>query len=133
MKDMEGKFDADQVLMERNFHSTLLKSTDVAFERGRQAMVSLYSEAAHELDGRKGVFLPDWEVLLRRVNVLEQRKANLHAQQREELRQEALRSRSGIRSATHPASPTYVPADPLEGEAGEEQVNDDVANEEEDS
>ena len=34
-------------------------------------MASLYTEAAHEFDGGKGVFLLDWEVLLRRVNVLE--------------------------------------------------------------
>jgi len=49
-------------------------------------MASLYLEAIHEFDGEKGVFLPDWEVLLRRANVSEQRKANLHAQQKEELR-----------------------------------------------
>jgi len=80
MKDMESEFEADQVLMERDFHTTLLELTDEAFERGRQAMEFLYSEAAHEFDGGKCVFLPNWEVLLRRVNIIEQRKANLHAQ-----------------------------------------------------
>ena len=80
MKDMEHKFEADQLLIERDFHTTPLESTDAAFERGRQAMTSLYSKAAHEFDSGKGVFLPDWGVLLRWVNVLEQREANLHAQ-----------------------------------------------------
>jgi len=79
MKDMEHKFAADQLLMERDFHTTLIESTN-AFERGRQAMASLYSEAAHEFDRGKGVFLLDWEVLLCWVKVLEQREANLHAQ-----------------------------------------------------
>ena len=65
-------------------------------------MASLYSEAAHEFDGRKGVFLLDWEVLIRWVNILEQRKANLHAQHKEELPQEVLCSHSGVRSAAHP-------------------------------
>ena len=64
--------------MERDFHTTLLESTDVTFERGHKAMASLYLEAAHEFDGGKGVFLPDWEVLLHWVNILELRKANLH-------------------------------------------------------
>jgi len=53
------------VLMEKDFHTTLLESTDVAFERGRQAMASLYLDAAHEFDGGKGLFLLNWEVLLR--------------------------------------------------------------------
>jgi len=59
MKDMERKFEVGQLLMERNFHTTRLESTDAAFERGHKAMASLYSEAAHEFDGGKGVFLPD--------------------------------------------------------------------------
>jgi len=59
MKDMEHQFEADKVLLESNFHNTLLDSTEATFERGRQAMASLYSEAAHEFDGGKGVFLLD--------------------------------------------------------------------------
>jgi len=62
---MERKFEADQLLMERDFHTTLVESTDAAFERGREAMASLYLEAAHEFDGGKGLFLLNWEVLLR--------------------------------------------------------------------
>ena len=68
-------------------------------------MASLYSEAAHEFDGGKGVFLLDWEVLPRWVNVLEQSKANQHARQKEELRQEVLRSRTGVHAQAHPLSP----------------------------
>jgi len=34
MKDMERSFDADKALMERDFHTTLLDSTDAAFKRG---------------------------------------------------------------------------------------------------
>jgi len=64
MKDMERRFEADQLLMERNFHTTLLESTNAVFKRGRKAMAFLYSEATHEFDGGKGMFLPDWEVLL---------------------------------------------------------------------
>jgi len=64
IKYMECRFDADKALMERDFHTSLLESIDAAFERGRQAMASLFTEAAHEFDGGKGVFLPDWEVLL---------------------------------------------------------------------
>ena len=67
------------MLLESRFHTTLLDSTDSSFKMGRQAMASLYSEATHEFDGGKGVFLPDWEMLLRWVNVLEQRKANKRA------------------------------------------------------
>ena len=74
MEDMGRWFEADKVLLESNFHNTLLDSTDATFEMGCQAMASLYSEAAHEFDGGKGLFLPDWEVLLHWVNVLEQRK-----------------------------------------------------------
>jgi len=72
--------------MERDFLTTLLELTDAVFERGCQAMASLYLKAANEFDGGKGVFLPNWEVFLCWVNVLEQRKANLHTQQKEELR-----------------------------------------------
>jgi len=126
MKDMERRFEADTALLESRFHTTLLDSTDASFERGRQAMASLYSEAAHEFDGGKGVFLPDWEVLLRWVNVLEQRKANEHARQKEELRQEVLRSHA----EAHPSSPAYAPEDPPEGEASEEQAKDEAADEE---
>jgi len=79
MKDLERRFEADTVLLESRFHTTLLDSTDASFETGHKAMASLYSEAAHEFDGGKDVFLPDWEELLRWVNVLEQRKANEHA------------------------------------------------------
>ena len=57
MKDMEDKFKADQVLMERNFHTTLLESTGAVVERGRQDMASLYLKAAHEFDYGKGVFI----------------------------------------------------------------------------
>ena len=71
MKDMERWFEANKVLLESNFHTTLLDSTDATFERGQQAMVSLYLETAYEFDGGKGVFFPDWEVLLCCVNVLE--------------------------------------------------------------
>ena len=92
MKDMERRFQADQALLESNFHTTLLESTESSFEAGRKVMASLYFEATHEFDGGKGVFLPDWEVLLHWVNILEQRKANEHARQKEELRQEVLRS-----------------------------------------
>ena len=86
-----------------------------------------------EFDGQKGVFLPDWEVLLCRVNVLEQRNANLHAQKKEELHQDVLRSCLGVRSVAHPPSPTCMPKDPSKGETGEEQVGDGDADEEEDS
>jgi len=41
MNDMERKFEADQLLMERDFHTTLLEPTDAAFESGRKAMASL--------------------------------------------------------------------------------------------
>jgi len=121
------------VLIEREFHATLLKLTDAAFERGCQAMASLYSEAAHEFDGRKGVFLLDWEVLIRWVNILEQRKANLHAQHKEELPPGGplLSLRSSFSSS--PPSPTYMLEDPLEGEAGKEQAGDGDADDEEDS
>jgi len=71
MKGMEHQFEADNALLESEFHATLLESTDTSFEIGRQAMASLYSEATQEFDGGKGVFLLDWEVLLRWVNVLE--------------------------------------------------------------
>jgi len=126
MKDMEHRFEANTVLLESRFHTTLLDSTDASFERGHQAMAFLYSEAAHEFDGGKGVFLLDWEVLLRWVNVLEQRKANEHARQKEEPRQEVLRARA----EAHPPSPAYVPEDPPEGEAGEEQAEDEATDEE---
>ena len=53
MKDMERRFEADQALLESNFHTTLLESADSSFEAGRKAMASLYSEAAHEFDGGK--------------------------------------------------------------------------------
>ena len=115
MKDMECRFEADQTLLESNFHTTLLEAADTSFEAGRKAMASLYSEAAHEFDGGKGAFLPDWEVLLRWVSVLEQRKANEHARQKEELCQEVLRSHAGACSR----SPVYVPEDPPKEETGE--------------
>jgi len=126
MKDMERRFKADQALLKSNFHTTLLESADSSFEAGCKAMASLYSEAAHEFDGGKDVFLPDWEVLLRWENVLEQRKANEHARQKEELRQEVLRSRAEARSR----SPVYVPEDPPEEEAGKEQAEDEAVDEE---
>jgi len=126
MKDMERRFEADQVLLESNFQTTLLEAADSSCEAGRKAMASLYSEAAHEFDGGKGVFLPDWEVLLRWVNVMEPRKANEHARQKEELRQEVLRSRAEARSR----SPVYVPEDPPKEEAGKEQAEGEVADEE---
>ena len=126
IKDDRRRFEADQTLLESNFHTTLLEAADSSFETGRKAMASLYAEAAHEFDGGKGVFLPDWEVLLRWVNVLEHTKANEHARQNEELRQEVLRSRARACSR----SPVYVPEDPPEEEAGEEQVEDEAADEE---
>jgi len=70
-------------------------------------MASLFTEAAHDFDGGKGVFLPNWEVLLRWVSVLEQRNANLHAQQKEELCQDVLRSRSRVNLAARLPSPIY--------------------------
>jgi len=75
------------------------------------------------------MFLPDWEVLLRWVNVLEQRKANLYSQQKEELRSEVFRSHSYVNSTADLSSPTYMLEDPPEGEASEEQVNDGDADE----
>jgi len=126
MKDMKRRFEANQALLESNFHTTFLESADSSFETGRKAMASLYSEAAHEFDGGKGVFFPDWEVLLRWVNVLEQWKANEHARQKEELRQEVLHSRAEARSR----SPVYVPEDAPEEEAGEEQAEDEAVDEE---
>jgi len=83
-----------------------------------------------EFDGQKGVFLPDWEVLLCWLNVLEERNANLYAQKKEELRRDVLRSRSGVRLVAHPPSPTCMPKDPSKGETGEEQVGDGDAEEE---
>ena len=133
MKDMERRFKANKTLLESNFYATLLESADAAFERGHQPMASLYSEAAHEFDGGKGVFLPDWEVVLRWVDVLEQRKANRHARQKEELCQEVLRSRAGIHAEAHTSSPTYAPEEPPEGEAGGEQAEDYAVEEEEES
>ena len=41
MKDMEHKFEANQLLMERDFHTALLESGDAGFERGRKAKASL--------------------------------------------------------------------------------------------
>ena len=82
-------------------------------------MAFLYSEAAHEFDGGKGVFLPDWKVLLCWVNVLKQRKANQHARQKEELRQGVPRSCVGVHAEAHPLSPLCA--------------YDDAAEEEEDS
>ena len=99
---------------------------------GRQSMASLYSEAAQEFDEGKGVFLPDWEVLLRWVIVLEQRKANQHARQKEKLREEVLRARVGASAETRPPSPVYVPNDPPEDEGGADHAEDDAAGEEED-
>jgi hypothetical protein len=132
VKEAERRLEADRATLEAELHHSLLESTDASFERGRQAMASLYSEAAHEFDGGKGVFLPDWEVLLRWVNVLEQRKANEHARQKEKLREEVLRSR-GAPLADRPHSPSYIPADiPGEG-ADYEQAEDEVAGEEVDS
>ena len=93
-------------------------------------MASLYSEAAQEFDGGKGVFLPDWEVLLWWVNVPEQRKANQHAREKEKLREEVLRARAGTSAETRPPSPVYVPEDPLEGEADEEQAEDEATDDE---
>ena len=72
------------------------------------------------------MFLPNWEVLLRWVNVLEQRKANEHARQKEELHQEVLCSRA----KAHSRSPVYVPDDPPEEEAAEGQAEDEAADEE---
>ena len=74
------------------------------------------------------MFLPDWEVLLRWVNVLEQRKANLYSQQKEELRSEVFRSHSCVNSTADLSSPTYMLEDKPEGEAREEQVNDGDAD-----
>jgi len=42
MKDMQRRFEADKVLLESNFHNTLLDSTEATFASGRQAMASLY-------------------------------------------------------------------------------------------
>jgi len=41
MKDMERKFEANKALIEREFHTSQLESTDAAFKRGHQAMASL--------------------------------------------------------------------------------------------
>ena len=60
MKDMECKFEAYKALMERDFHTSQLETIDAAFERGHQAMMSLLTEAIHEFDGGKDLFLPDW-------------------------------------------------------------------------
>ena len=76
------------------------------------------------------MFLPDWEVLLQWVNVLEQRKATQQARQKEKLRQDDLRSRAGARVEAHPSSPADIAEDRQEGEAGEEHVEDDAAEEE---
>ena len=91
-------------------------------------MASLYSEATQEFDGGKGVFLPDWEVLLRWVNVLEQQKANQHPREKEKLREEVLRARAGTSAETGPSSPVYVPKDPPEGEVDEEQAEDEATD-----
>jgi len=129
-KNMERRFEADKTLLESEFHHTLLETIDTSFEMGRQSMASLYSEAAQEFNGGKGVFLPDWEVLLRWVNVLEQRKANQHAREKEKLREEVLRARAGTSAETCPPSPVYMPEDPPEGEADEEQAEDEATDDE---
>ena len=59
------------------------------------------------------------------------KEANQHARQKEELRQEVIRSRAGVHVGAHPLSPCYVPKDPSEGEVGEEHADDDTAEEEE--
>jgi len=60
-KNMERWFEVDKTLLESQFHSTLLETTDTSFQMGRQSMASLYSKAAQEFDGGKGIFLLDWE------------------------------------------------------------------------
>jgi len=51
----------------------------------------------------------------------------------EKLCQEVLCSRAGALAKAHPSSPIDIPEDPLEEEAGEEHVEDDAAEEEEES
>jgi len=131
-KNMERWFEVDKTLLESQFHSTLLETTDTSFQMGRQSMASLYSKAAQEFDGGKGIFLLDWEVLLRWINVLEQRKANQHARQKEKLCEEVLWAQAGLSAETHPPSPVYVPDDPPEEEGGMDHAKDDAAGEEED-
>jgi len=52
------------------------------------------------------------------------KEGHLHAQQKEELRQDVLRSRSSVCPAARLPSPTYVPEDPSKRVAREEQVGD---------
>jgi len=80
IKDIEHKFKVDKALMERDFHTSHLETGNATFKRGRQAMMSMFTKPIHEFDGGKRVFILDWVVFLRWVNVLEQRKANLHGQ-----------------------------------------------------
>jgi len=57
--------------MERDAYSAQLKTTNAAFKRGHEAMISLITKAAHEFDGGKGMIVLDWEVLLQWVDMLE--------------------------------------------------------------
>jgi len=86
MKDIERKFEANKALMERDAYNAQLEEGDAAFNRGRVAIMSLVTRAAYEFDGGKGMLIPDWEVLLQWVDVLEWRDVNTYAWQKEEAR-----------------------------------------------
>ena len=63
------------------------------------------TRAAQEYDGGKGVFMPDWELVLRFVKVLELKNANALAQKKEEVCQEVFRFHSASVFAARPPSP----------------------------
>ena len=75
------------------------------------------TRAAQEYDEGKRLFMPDWEVLLKWVDVVKMRDANSHTQRKEEAHLVISHFDAGTTSTVHLSSPHYIPKDPLEDDA----------------
>lgn len=92
-------------------------------------MINLMARAAQGYDGVRGEFVPDWEILLQWVEVIEVRDTNAHAQRKNEACLEIAHSHSGTASTAHPSSPEYALEDPPEGGAEETYSNCEAVEE----
>ena len=117
---MERKFEADKALMDRDFHTSPLKTADVAFERDHPAMMSFFTEASNEFDGEKGY---TGRSFCNGSMCSNKRKPTFTATERgvSPRGPPLLFMRYLDRS---PSSPTYVPEDPSEDEIRGGQADD---------
>jgi len=74
-------------------------------------MRGLMTRAAWEYDGDKVVLMPNWEILLKWVDVIKIKDVNTHTHGKEKAHLEIARSHLGTTSTAHPFSPEYASKD----------------------